>query len=208
MGGQTRSFPHRPQSGIWLLFQILVCSAVSSNHQNVHASAMADCSFRVDARAQTGSPILSGSRLRFMMVDFSKFTDMLPFYCTRLRGGCNEAQRSPSCVPIMYSVMNSASARALTYAQSLRQLGAATISWFTEMNRMRSYSSLQSQARQFESKQTDAHSREEQYLTSDGRSPGSGGSDPSSTPVSYDVILSCLPRGVAARRVQVCILMQ
>lgn len=208
MRGQTTSFLHRTDSGYRLLLQILVCSTVSSNPRNAHTSTLDHYRFCVDARVQAGSPILYISKHYIQANESPKLTNILKIHHNRLRGGYIEAPSSPSCLPSMNNLVNSASARALTYVQSLRELGDAALSWFKELQRIRSYSSLQSPTKQPELKDTDAPSKEEQYMTSDARSPGSGGSDPSSALVSYDVILSCLPRGVAARRVQVCTLLQ
>ena len=196
MAGQILSYQCRAESGIVLLFYILISTAISTDPQNVHRN--------LESRQQMRSPILSSS-LSVHAKDPPLLADGFRRDSGRLRGGCADTDKRPSCLPVMNSLLSTVNARALTCAETLSQLGAAAVSWFSALKKMRKFSSLQVHLNQPVPTVMDPLlTRQEDSTAAEGQSLGSGGSDPPSAALAaYDVMLSCLPRGVAARRVQV-----
>ena len=178
------------RTGTALLFQFFIHSTFSKEPWKLPTNLLPRCSCAV-------VPIETD----LFFTDDAKIARRFRPTCLHLRGGCVEGPSSSACLPVMGSLIRSASTRASNCARVLHQLGTAAAGWISELHRMRSFSSLES------AMEPEPPAVAEPFAydapPADDRGSWGGSAEQPQPPTSYDVLLSCLPRGVTSRRVQV-----
>jgi hypothetical protein len=169
------------------LFQFLLCFTTTA-----------------DSRCDAGKWIASCDRLAYTSEKLRSITNVIdghPASLSHLRGG---SENTLSCSPPMREILAAGTRASSNCARKLYQLGAAAASWLKEFQQRPNIDPIS--AHPDDPSTYPLSEPPAAYAGGIGATEADSASRPAETAeaqAKYDVLLSCLPRGVAARRVQV-----